>query len=561
MTRPMRKNYIKAHKKTRTGCLSCKKRKLKCDEAQPHCLRCFQFGIVCEGYRSPPAKISSRKIMAKIPLEVNSESKAAYPKILIMPSSTLKFADEIEERYFNTFQTETVSELAGVFGNPFWHSILLPACHEEPFIKKVAMALAAISTSKKLSSHTYSDQAYRSIIAQQTEFAYKQYQAALKEMRIRLQEASDSRKAVIACLLICCFECRVGNLGIAHAHAISGLKLLEQWIAQHPYRKLRNVGIGSPADYLIEDDTIQASYFFDAQIAGYLDPRPAHIHSRLRHEGDETVAQMPQRFQSIKEAHRYGMLIFRRALHSCREIGELAGDGRLSTTSDYQILGEGVAALSLAPVEAQASRSPIEDMHIFLDQQRQHSLEIQMWRSAFDDLYKRTMLQTNKQERAAAHVLLALSRAYDVAIFQSLNMDNCLCDNFTFEFQEINSLARKAIRLQKSQNPNMDFTFDLSISAALFVSARFCRDRSLRREAISLMKLYGVMEGFFDTEYAIAMCVKVMELEEKDCATDYIPGSSRIRFIEETVHPEQRWCTFHYIRGDEEIARESDFRW
>lgn len=467
----------------------------------------------------------------------------------------MKFANEIEERYFRTFQTETAAELAGVFDSTFWDCLLLQTCLEEPFAKMVVMALAAMSKSRKLSQHIDSDPAYRSVVAQQKEFAYKQYQTALKEMRTSLQKSGDSRKAVIGCLLVCCFESLVGNTASAHANALSGQRLLEQWVAEHPYKKLHEVGILSPASHLIEDDIIQASFFFDSQVTAYLDPRPSYIHAALRHEGDETIAQMPEKFQTIREAHSYSVLFFRRTLHSCREIGELAGTGRLSTTSDYQILEKEMSALSPVPVEHPRTQAPIEDARDFVAQQQQYSLENQRWRSAFHDLFERMKLSGNKRQQSAAYALLATSRAFDVALVLALDKDNCSCDQLAFEFKEINSLTREVIKYTKSQNSNSDFTFNLAVNSALYICARFCRERTTRREAISLLQMHGVREGYFDSKYSTAMCTKIMELEEESVETDYVPGSARVRMIEETVHPEERWSTFHYIRGSEETIR------
>ena len=43
----------KHHAKSRHGCISCKKRHLKCDEARPECQRCVKDFGRCEGYRTP----------------------------------------------------------------------------------------------------------------------------------------------------------------------------------------------------------------------------------------------------------------------------------------------------------------------------------------------------------------------------------------------------------------------------------------------------------------------------------------------------------------------------
>lgn len=46
-----------AYPKVRTGCLTCKIRKVKCDEGKPSCLRCTSTGRKCEGYNPPRAKV------------------------------------------------------------------------------------------------------------------------------------------------------------------------------------------------------------------------------------------------------------------------------------------------------------------------------------------------------------------------------------------------------------------------------------------------------------------------------------------------------------------------
>ena len=41
------------HAKVRSGCSTCKKRRIKCDEAKPICRHCLKSNLVCEGYRIP----------------------------------------------------------------------------------------------------------------------------------------------------------------------------------------------------------------------------------------------------------------------------------------------------------------------------------------------------------------------------------------------------------------------------------------------------------------------------------------------------------------------------
>ncbi|KAL4738222.1 fungal-specific transcription factor domain-containing protein [Aspergillus similis] len=48
-TRPLPRNRVK----TRTGCLRCKQRRIKCDETYPHCDQCTRRAYDCPGYQRP----------------------------------------------------------------------------------------------------------------------------------------------------------------------------------------------------------------------------------------------------------------------------------------------------------------------------------------------------------------------------------------------------------------------------------------------------------------------------------------------------------------------------
>ena len=45
------------HNKVSTGCLTCKKRRVKCDEKEPGCRRCQRANLFCPGYNPPTARI------------------------------------------------------------------------------------------------------------------------------------------------------------------------------------------------------------------------------------------------------------------------------------------------------------------------------------------------------------------------------------------------------------------------------------------------------------------------------------------------------------------------
>ncbi len=117
------------------------------------------------------------------------------------------------------------------------------------------------------------------------------------------------------------------------------------------------------------------------------------------------MANMPQTFETMRDAHRYAMLMFRRIVHSIREVAELAGDGRIATNSDFQILREDLSALSLSPEKDHSPEPQTADPYAFAVQQGQCSLELARWRSAFSDLYESIVRSNDKREQAAAKSL------------------------------------------------------------------------------------------------------------------------------------------------------------
>lgn len=52
-------------RRTRTGCITCRKRRIKCDERKPFCNNCAKSKIYCHGYVNKPTK-TELKMMARM---------------------------------------------------------------------------------------------------------------------------------------------------------------------------------------------------------------------------------------------------------------------------------------------------------------------------------------------------------------------------------------------------------------------------------------------------------------------------------------------------------------
>src|SRR6187402_631793 len=53
-------------RRVRTGCATCRRRRVKCDEAKPVCARCRAANFLCEGY-TPPRRTSDLSAVSGSP--------------------------------------------------------------------------------------------------------------------------------------------------------------------------------------------------------------------------------------------------------------------------------------------------------------------------------------------------------------------------------------------------------------------------------------------------------------------------------------------------------------
>jgi hypothetical protein len=76
-------------KRTKAGCITCRRRKKKCDESKPECNRCIVWNFLCEGYeeRSVPAPNEPSQAIHKPPFEIPEPLLAEYPRSVSFPVS------------------------------------------------------------------------------------------------------------------------------------------------------------------------------------------------------------------------------------------------------------------------------------------------------------------------------------------------------------------------------------------------------------------------------------------------------------------------------------------
>ncbi|KAI8721312.1 Zn(2)-C6 fungal-type domain-containing protein [Fusarium sp. LHS14.1] len=131
------------HPRKRTGCITCRIRRVRCDEQKPSCNRCLSTGRKCDGYAdsnstdlpSPPTSVNASSSETRMP-----RRNAAIPMSLGLP---LPRRNDEELRSYRFFLDVTASEFAGVFDADFWLTDIPRTCHSDPAIWHAVVSLGA----------------------------------------------------------------------------------------------------------------------------------------------------------------------------------------------------------------------------------------------------------------------------------------------------------------------------------------------------------------------------------------------------------------------------------
>jgi len=257
--------------KTKSGCRTCKQRRVKCGEERPFCFRCVKFGVPCDGYGvlDNPANLPGRNslILPKSP-------NAALPlPLLTNPNSSLFNAAQ-ESRYFDVFCNKTAFDILPSFDSSATalRQVILQTCESEPSIRHAVVALGALDLAAR-SLRDFSPMsldAWRETPLQHHQNALKQYATAIKAMRqAALTRKQDLRTTLLTCLVIMCFEAWNGNQELAIKQIQMGFKLIQAWREEEVDEKdeRRFVGLESAMSDTVEDELVRVFKRLDVQVS------------------------------------------------------------------------------------------------------------------------------------------------------------------------------------------------------------------------------------------------------------------------------------------------------
>ncbi|KAG0651973.1 transcription regulator [Hyphodiscus hymeniophilus] len=482
------------------------KRHIKCDESKPSCLRCSNFGRVCEGYpneednssqREPPAP-TTRKILSKAVQEcaLSSQTSCTEP-----PPAWLLFQDEADYHYFCLFRDKTSIELSAGFESTLWNPLVLQAC-DNSSILQLTIATAALSKAQE-------DGLWEMERSMHNQYALQQYGKALKGIQAMVSNGQKPmRIALIAALLIFCFESLLGDTGRAITPIQSSLDLIFKRLStmSRPYRNSRTKPRGSPASAPIDEELLWAFMRLDGPPLVLLSNRhqapspPTNRIFTLAFHEDELY--IPCGFATISEARLYLEDIKWRALPKPQTVIPEPDEG--------------------SPPNLQKMRSELKNWWSSSVTTSSSCLnsQIAQWHRAFEPLLEYSMTTAGESTFVAAATLYIQALSNDMVISGSgfntvrQDMNSYVCAN------TIVTLSR---RLVKHPRFVLGFVFDIGIIPALVIILMLCPDRDLKRATNAVLRdMMPRREGVWDSRIVAEAGEKLLAGEEEALKYDMI---------------------------------------
>ncbi|ORY08984.1 hypothetical protein BCR34DRAFT_625969 [Clohesyomyces aquaticus] len=219
-----RKRNVQGRTKVRTGCATCRKRKIKCDESKPSCRKCGDTGRKCDGYESPFRLFTAQPIKdgGASAIDFDTELSSISPAL----PQTKPWDIDLLNHYFST---KTVFNVK--LGCNEEARKVLQASLTDPSIRH------ALSSLRALRDEFESTGGIPAYVAQQTpshDHGLRHYCMALKGLASNLSypHSNGLKSALLCCQIFISIEQVRGNYAAMAQHILQGLKIMREYRAR-----------------------------------------------------------------------------------------------------------------------------------------------------------------------------------------------------------------------------------------------------------------------------------------------------------------------------------------
>ncbi|KUJ09974.1 uncharacterized protein LY89DRAFT_267533 [Mollisia scopiformis] len=483
--------------------------RLGTDRSIIRCKRCQTFGVHCDGYdivvsskKPRPKDLRPLVPMARTETKASTRAKIRNPVNVYRQPGSPRFENENEARYFNCFHVQIAHSLSRCFDPEIWPRSFLMASEAVWPIRKGLIALGALDLTSKEALSQIREGPTKEGITDNYLFALQEYTRFIRGMK-QVMAPEDLRTQLLASIIIICFESYLGDPKAVEFQVRTCIKLLDQWKKKH--QKPWHHPLKSPAPNMVEDELLHLFERLDLEVISQNAARDfsREEHLRLKDEGIEAIANMPEAFSGIDEARMYGNLLHRRTVHFANAYDD--------KTAPHISVWERVSASATPAV---------------LDDFETQRKAWYRWGQAFDPLFKHSLTP----EGASTFFIMSVLRAHYLVLqllFESVfQKDEVFYDYFHNDFVEMLALCKGLLANESSK-----FVLSAHTIVVLDLVAKKCRDPEVRREAIKLLGEKPRREAFWDSVMAAKICAWIMEVEEEGMVNGFIPEESRARKI------------------------------
>ncbi|KAH9214131.1 hypothetical protein DL95DRAFT_425716 [Leptodontidium sp. 2 PMI_412] len=223
-----RKRKIEGGTKVKTGCKTCRIRKVKCDEDKPFCKKCVNTGRTCDGYQSPFKVFTSQSIN-----NTHAHAHAIKSVVLsnpIQPTAVktghIGIHTDLLNRYFSTktmfdVKLDCTEEARQV----------LQASLTERFIRHAILSLRALREDLETAGD---DPVSLSQPTPSFQYGLQQYSMALGGLASNLSSLRSNglNSALLCCQIFISIEQVQKNYAAMAQHVIRGLSIMHEYRAR-----------------------------------------------------------------------------------------------------------------------------------------------------------------------------------------------------------------------------------------------------------------------------------------------------------------------------------------
>ncbi|KAM5345680.1 hypothetical protein ACJ41O_011541 [Fusarium nematophilum] len=483
----------KGRPKVKSGCRTCKIRKVKCDEGRPACRRCVSTGRTCDGYGIWGGGSSHSHHPYR------QADKDGY-LILRPPPSAQPSLSNTQQTYFEWFRCRTSPKLPGSFPSSFWSTLLLQATTDEPSVLHAVLALSSVHKRGPVDTRTQKSQRAE-LLDEQDRFALQHYVKAISHLQPQLssRDRRSCRVALITCVVFVCLELLRGHFKTAQVHLQNGLEILRQM------------------------------HESDGQV----------LNLKACHEAtDEWIVEALSRLHLQVELFRYPYQ------HTCilqQTINPGVAFARFLTINDAWKYLEYLLN-QIFYLAQQARQQEVVSDELFASQQHIKAKLLQ-WPSMYDTFVKAHPGDGSVELEKSYQILRIQHTMTTIMAETCLQADETVFDMHTDKFiLLVEQLANMWAISSKTDDLEVVMPrhimlmprsiVDIGWIPPLYFAAVKCRVHRVRLQAIRLLRTSPHREGIWDAQTAACVAQRVMELEEQgfydgsDTADDFALGSS-----------------------------------